>query len=586
MWFFAWVDETETTFGLEHQVEDEEIVSISLTHKEGAFATLDLTVRNPRTGLLAPGRKQWAWLSWHDGNNPTAGVIPVLFGRLVGVPQAVQGNAVVLTIMARPSAYDALKRALAETMKVAPNWDPMFINADSRDDPDTVLEGYTSAWHIDRVDLSVSASDILNGEDGLLDFGDDFTRDSFTIDPGEPPLTSIRMLAEINWAQAATGTVDFTKQLVDAFTLAGSGDGHSIKSLTGDGLMQDFPEEGDRIGGGWTFGDCSITRTDGVVVPEDFHQVVMTNGTGQFPVWAMFPVLKADYDVSRNRQETLSFTLVADCQAILTEPGGQDVQEIKVSGDADEPVDEPTTDFPDGAPPILDVRRRAYLPTERGRRSIDFLVCLARRAILERSRAVSIGFSVPLSADLIANLSCRRNARVVDPRIPGGEATGKIIGYVVTVSNGAPLASITIGCSVGKGNMVTTVPGDPTYVEEGYVEDGYQAYAGRTVMPVAGEVTLSEDYLLVQPNDDGIDFFTMDPATLVDQMTIINPIGAQRTVLNAFQPDIAAAMNALNQVITEVDGDLKVLKGGPFVTDYPLTVSALMVPKTIDLEAA
>lgn len=586
MWFFAWVDETETSFGLEHQVEDEEIVSISLTHKEGAFATLDLTVRNPRTGLLAPGRKQWAWLSWHDGNNPTAGVMPVLFGRLVGVPQAVQGNAVVLTIMARPSDYDALKRALAETMKVAPNWDPMFINVDSRDDPDTVLEGYTKAWHIDRVDHAVSASDILDGEDGLLDFGDDFIRDSLAIDPGEPPLTSIRMSAEINWAQAATGTVDFTKQLVDAFTLAGSGDGYSIKSLTGDGLMQDFPEEGDRIGGGWTFGDCSITRTDGVVVPEDFHQVVMTNGTGQFPVWAMFPVLKADYDVSRNRQETLSFTLVADCQAILTDPGGQDVQEIKVSGDADEPVDEPTTDFPDGAPPIGDVRRRAYLPTERGRRSIDFLICLARRAILERSRAVSISFSVALSADLIANLSCRVNARVVDPRIPGGEAAGKIIGYVITVSNGAPIATITIGCSVGKGNTVTTVDGDPTYVEEGYVEDGYQAYAGRTVMPVAGEVTLSEDYLLVPPNDDGVDFFAMDPATLVEQITIINPIGAQRTVLNAFQPDIAAAINALNQVFTEVDGDLKVLKGGPFVTDYSLTVSALMVPKTIDLEAA
>jgi hypothetical protein len=586
MFFFAWVDETETTFGLEHQVVDEDIVSISLTHKEGAFASLDITVKNPRVGLLGPGRKQWAWLSWSDERNPTAGVVPLLFGRLVGVPQQVQGNAVTLTILARPSNYDALKRTLAETMKVAPYWDPIFINADSRDDPDTVLEGYTRAWHIGRVDLEVTASDILNGEDGLIDFGEAFIRESLGIDPGEPPLTSIKVSAEINWAQAATGTVDFTKQLVAAFTLAGSGNGYAIQSLTGDGLMSDYPEKGDRIGGGWEFGDGSITRTDGFVVPQDYHQVVMTNGTGQFPVWTMRPVYLADYDVSRNRQETVSFTLVADCQAILTEPDGQEIQEIKVSGDADEPVDEPTTDFPDGALPIVDVRRRAYLTTERGRRSIDFLICLARRNILERSRAVSVGFSAPLTPDLAEALSCRMNARIIDPRLPGGEATGKIVGYVITVSNGAPVVSLTICCTVGKGNTVTTVPGDPTYVEEGYVDDGYQAYSGRTVMPVPGEVTLSEDYLLIPPNDDGVDFLVMDPATLVEQITIINPLPVQRTVLNAFQADISAAINALNQVFTEVDEDFKVLKGGPFITDYPLEVSALAVPKTIDLESA
>ncbi|QKC83281.1 hypothetical protein [Mesorhizobium sp. NZP2077] len=586
MWFLAWVDETETTFGIEHQVEDEQIVSISLTHKEGAFASLDITVKNPRVGLLAPGRKQWAWLSWQDEKNPTAGVVPILFGRLVGVPQQVQGNQVTLTFLARPSDYDALKRALAATMRVAPNWDPMFLNADSRDDPDTVLEGYTHAWHIGRVDLGVTASDILNGEDGLIDFGGEFIRESLTVDPGEPPLTSIKVSAEINWAQVASGTVDFTKQVVAAFTTAGSGNGYAIQSLTGDGLMQDYPEKDDRIGGGWSFGDGSITRTDGFVVPQDYHQIVMTNGTGQFPIWTMKPVFLADYDVSRNRQETLSFTLVADCQAILTDPEGQDITEMKVSGDADEPVDEPTTDFPDGAPPIGDVRNRAYLTTTRGRRSIDFLICRARRIILERSRAVSISFSAPLTAGLAETLSCRMNARVADPRIPGGEATGKIIGYAITSSNGSSIASLTIGCTVGKGNTVTTVPGEPTYAEEGYVEDGYQAYSGRTVMPIAGEITLSEDYLLVPPNDDGVDFLVMNPATLVEQITIVNPLPTQRTVLDAFHADLSAAIEALNQVFTEVDGDFKVLKGGPFVTDYPLEVSALAVPKTINLEAA
>ncbi|RWB85909.1 MAG: hypothetical protein EOQ52_20370 [Mesorhizobium sp.] len=583
MFFFAWVSPTETTFGLEHQVEDEKVVGISLTHQEGQFAKVDITVKNPRVGLLAPGRDQWAWLSYYDPQNPTAGVQPLFFGRIVGVPQQMQGNAVAMTFLARPAAYDTLRRALAESMKVAPYWDPIFVAEDKRDDPDTVLEGYTHAWHIDRVTHAVTASDILNGEDGLIDFDDGFTYGSLDISYSQPPLTAVKVSAEINWSQDAAGTVDFTKQLVAAFAAAGSGDGYSIKSLTGDGLMSDFPEKDDRIGDGWTFGDCAITRVDGFVVPEDFQQVVFTNGTGQFPVWAMKPVFLADYDVSRRRQETLSFTLTADCQALVTDPDGENITEIKVSGDADEPVDDPNTDNPFGLP-ILDVRNRAYLPTSRGRQSLEYLICLARGAILARARAITISFAVPFSAGL--DLSLRKNARIADPRLPGGQAAGKIIGYGLTASSGQMQATVTIGCSIGKGNTIpSTEDGNPVYVDEGYVDAGYQLYDGQTFMPVAGEVTYAE-FGQVAPNDDGINFFVMDPATLVEQITVINPLPVQREVLNAFKADISAAANALNQVFTEVDGDFKVLKGGPFITDYPITVSALMVPRTVDLEAA
>lgn len=583
MFFFAWVAPTETTFGIEHQVEDEKVIGIALTHGEGGFAKADIKVKNPRTGLLAPVRDQWAWLSWVDPQNPTAGAVALLFGRIVGLPQQVQGNAITLSFLARPADYDAVKRALAETMKLAPFWDPVFLNEDSRDDPDTVLQGYTHAWHVDRVTHAVTASDILNGEDGLVDFGEDFLRESLDPSYGQPPLTSVKVSAVINWDQAAVGTVDFTAQLLAAFAAAGSGNNQSIRSLTGDGLMLDFPEQDDRIGSGWSFDGCSVVRTDGFVAPQDYHQVVLTNGTGQFPVWTMRPVFKADYDVSRKRQETLSFTLNADCQAIVTDPGGEDIAEIKVSGDADEPVDAPDTDNPLGALPIGDVRNRAYFPTARGRQSLEYLICLARGAILERSRAVSVTFSVPFRDGL--DLSCRKNARIVDPRLPGGEATGKIVAYTLSVADGRMLASVTIGCTVGKGNTVSTIPGNPVYVDDGYVDLGYQLYAGATLMPVAGEVTY-EEFGQIPPNDDGIDFFAMDPATLVEDITIINPLPTQQAVLSAFQPDLAAAIDALNQVFTEVDGEFKLLKGGPFITDYPITVSALMVPKTLDLEAA
>ncbi|TIN41405.1 MAG: hypothetical protein E5Y10_22960 [Mesorhizobium sp.] len=587
MFYFAWADAADTTFGPSFEIEDEQMIALEIGHKEGEHASLAMTVENPRIGLLSTGRMQWGWLSWLDDANPTAGVEPLFFGRIVGVPSEPQGNQVTLNFVARPSDYDAQKLALAETLKEAPWWDPIWIRADSRSDPDAVIEARAVRYHVDRVSLDVTVSDILTGEDGLIDFGGAFIADSLDIAFDSPPVRRVFVEASITWDQVAAGVVDFSQALLDAFKAAGSGNGFNIRSLTGDGLMQDFPEEDDSIGGGWKFGPCSITRTDGFVVPQDYSQVVMTNGTGQFPIWTMKPVLQAAYDVSRAREEVLSFTLEADCQALLTEPGDEEVIAINVSGQADELIDPASTDFPEGAPAIGDVRHRAYFPTTRGLRSLDYLVALARANILERARCISVSFTVPFRAGI--DLSCRKNASIADPRIPGGEATGKIIGYSLSAKDGALFATVTIGCTIGKGNTVTTVPGTPVYVDAGYVEDGYQVQSGMTVMPIAGEVTY-EDFSAIPPVDDGVDFFDMRAADLVTQITIINPLPTQQAVLSAFKPDLAAAIEALNQVFTEVDGDLKKLTIGsddpPFKTLYPITVSQLMVPKTIDLEAA
>lgn len=577
--FFAWADPEETTFGPEHQVEDEKVIAFNLNHAEGNFAALALTIKNPRIGLLGPARKRWIWFSWHDDN--TDGAIPIFFGRVLGIPQQLQGNAVTLNFVARPSDYQTAKEALAETLRVQPYYDPMWLRSEKRTDPDAVLEGYTYAWHIDRVTHALTVSDILNGEDGTIEI-DNHDNDSLDVSIGEPPLRAVRVEAEIEWDQAAEGVVDFSGELIKAFRAAGTSEKHAASSITGEGFMRDFPEEGDRIGGGWEFGPCSIVRADGKVFPEDYQQVVMSNGTGQFPIWKMIPTLNIAYEISRQRRELVTFTLEADCQAVLTEPGDEERLVISASGNADEEVDDVNSDNPLGIP-IEDVRKRAYLPTARGRRSLEYLIALARGAILERSRAVEITVTIPFTEGL--SLSCRKNVHITDARLPGGEAVGKIVGYSLSGQDGSFLASVTIGCAVGQGNTVSGATGTPVYVEEGYVDQGYQLYAGATYVPIAGEVTYTEFGDIV-PNDDGVDFFTMIPADLVVQMTVFNGLTSQKAVLNQFKYDLAHAIEALNEVYTEVDADLKNLKGGPFITQYPITVSQLMVPKTIDLEAA
>jgi hypothetical protein len=49
---------------------------------------------------------------------------------------------------------------------------------------------------------------------------------------------------------------------------------------------------------------------------------------------------------------------------------------------------------------------------------------------------------------------------------------------------------------------------------------------------------------------------------------------------------VTAASAALSRTPTQIDLTLRPLKGGPFQTDYRLTVQPVVVSKTIDLEAS
>jgi len=57
-------------------------------------------------------------------------------------------------------------------------------------------------------------------------------------------------------------------------------------------------------------------------------------------------------------------------------------------------------------------------------------------------------------------------------------------------------------------------------------------------------------------------------------------------VLDQSHADAAAAMVALNEVETRPTLTMRPVDGLTFQTDYSLTVSDLVIPKSIDLEAA
>ena len=232
---FAWVNANETTFGPEHQVEDEEIDAFSLEHDEGEIPKLTITFLNPRLGLLSPGRKQWAWLSWHNG----AAYQAIFFGQVVAVPDSILGEVVTYVLLAQATNHNQQKRELADTMRVFPYYDPVFLDLSRRDDPDAVLEGYSSRWHINRTTLAWSASDIIIGEDGTETFEEgDVPYDSVSLSIGQSPLYSVTIDATVTWTQVATGVVDLGPK--------------AFASYSGDGIIADWPAPGASIGNGWS----------------------------------------------------------------------------------------------------------------------------------------------------------------------------------------------------------------------------------------------------------------------------------------------------------------------------------------------
>lgn len=380
---FAWVNATDTVWLSAYEREDLEIFSFDLTHAEGDFPTLSLEIQNPYEGLLAAGRKLWAWFAI----NLNGTITPLFFGRLQGLPDNLFEEVITIKFIARSYRYLMYKQAVAEGLMLSPYYDPVFLSADRRDDADAVLEGYSRLFHWDRLpsgspaDLAVTTSDLLNGEDGTITFGeDDGFYDSVSLKIGQQPLTKVRVRATVNWTQRFGGSLDLGTR--------------SETCWTGGSLIGDWPKPGTQLQGGWTIAS-SYAIGDGAQygVPSNQHfswenreqthvlgdTMSIDNSWTTFPCggdtyinsfyqqvgivdplginvdgsvgvnipahvsysqtlvcrWNVQLSLALEYEAVRPHTETIEFEVSADLQPILTDPNSPaslDTEVITLSG--------------------------------------------------------------------------------------------------------------------------------------------------------------------------------------------------------------------------------------------------------------
>lgn len=605
-----------------HLVEDEKIFTVELSQSEGDFAYLVIEIPKLNVGILNSSRKVWCWFAWDTGTD--RGIVPIFHGRVMGMPQDTGKQTVSLRFIARPEDYAAQKIALANTLKSAPYWDEVFL-AENADDPDTVLTARTQLWHVGRTDLTLTVSDIIAAEDGTIEITSDQVHyDGFNVNPLNAPLRSINVNADVTWTQSGQGTVDLTDMMFEQFSSIGSGLGYPvITTFTGDGLKTTWPAAFASLGGGWTM-DASSQILDATwqqagQYAVQYHapdpaaqttQVSLTtdNSSTQVLGPATVPLIgtqlmtnEATYDVlfgasvlsmnfviayeaARDRTETVSFTLQADVQSVMVEPGVTEVEQIDLHSDfISSPVD------PDGAIPILDLRRNSYFKTTRGQQSFQYLIMLAIAHLLSKARCVEVQFDTDWLS--LIDASCRKNIHITDPRIIGasvGEATGKITEYTFKGSgdNGDFIASAKIGCTVGNGNTIADIDGTGVYAADGYMDAGYQKETGGHITLIPNTITYEsfDDFQIY--DDDGLDLLNMTTDNVVISLQIMGGLDEQKNAIDlaaAGNSDLGDPVTALSLTPTRVRLQLKPVTGGPFNVEYSVIVSQLAVPKTIDL---
>lgn len=324
--------------------------------------------------------------------------------------------------------------------------------------------------------------------------------------------------------------------------------------------------------------------------------------TSVLPLNHLAGVLVASYQAERSCEEHVTFTLAGDVQALVTLPGEDEAARIELrSVNLSEVIGEGE----DAELPIGDARRRSYVATARGRESIEHLIALARARLLRGSRAVGITESLTLDAikQYLTAITLRKNLEPPDPRIPAN-TLGKITESTFSVAgdSGEISCTVTIGCAIGNGGTVSVSAGTPEYCEDDYIgpDQDWQQYIGRVVL---FDTDVGYTPPLFAPNDDGLDFIagltvlgsleqglSVEKGPAVQRASIINRTSAWFSINGGddSQEVVGLRATAVNDAVKAVETvatfKLKPVTGD-IITDIPVTVTGLKIPKMFDAAA-
>lgn len=261
----------------------------------------------------------------------------------------------------------------------------------------------------------------------------------------------------------------------------------------------------------------------------------------------------------------------------------------------------------------------SFITQLRGEDSLMYLALLVIARHLWRSRCVDITFEMPFEDGLdiyTHNTIILRNSRLF-----GGQAIGKVKNATLIINDTAgAICRVTISCAVGKDTVIEEYAGDPSYVEEGYVERGYQQY-DNAIRLLSTRSDLAYTRPVYKVTDDGVTFpLDRSGVVLVDEVRAIGDmeeavrgalvsmaaaakvgqgniprggLGRGNPYMQAYAQALQKQMLSANSVQAAtsnnpiwIEYQLKPLNAGPFHSVYNIKFSELSIAKQVDLGAA
>jgi hypothetical protein len=258
------------------------------------------------------------------------------------------------------------------------------------------------------------------------------------------------------------------------------------------------------------------------------------------------------------------------------------------------------------APPIGDASRSSYFPSARGLWSLEYCIQMASNHLMKSARCVTIEFDC--LPQRIPGLNLRMNARLFDPRIPGGYAWGKITEYSLAAdgSTGLIVGHVKMECPIGKDNVVSPVTGAADYIVDDYIDPTYYQHTGSIIL-IPGDEAVGYSVPVATANPNELNFpltyasavitdeIVGDPSTQMVEATrqIQNQSSSLNDYLNflgANQGQTSSGSNSQNFNLSSTPLFwhlvLKPVTGVSFSNDYDITVTKLVLPMGINMEAS
>lgn len=482
-----------------HQKEPDlvNIFNIALVGKEGQLPHLRLRVQNMGVGLNTLSKKRGCLFY----ERPEQEKELLFYGRLVSVAENPEGETIELLLVAESPTHDQDLQALTQTLQKSSLWDPLFVAKEHLNDPSEVLETRPEHFYWCRMTNKVSLSSLFWGRQSLK-VGSDFYKDSLDIKLCAAPLEGVRVILKASWLQKYQGVSDVTSLLRARFP------GGLVNSLTGEDLEAKWWRTGERLGRSGYWIDHSELKE--IVPPR-------TGALNLYPaysvkVWASphdpyAKHVKAPKEVRfkrkwfhaklilgwkyrQKRSEYVELFLPHQVQELGIPLSSVRTLRIPLQGanfmDESTPwragiyytagfhvvygekiyrcverhrsalsFDENEKDFWEevGALPDLEPfrARASFFTTTRGHQAIAHALEIAKAHLAASARAVEIKFSAPF--DALSGITCDHDVTLVDPRLPEGQAQGKVVSYRLIADGGKGIfrADVVLACAVGKG---------------------------------------------------------------------------------------------------------------------------------------